>query len=227
MKFIDVTDSSLGSFGTVTQLDVLTLESYMLAPNDEVKRQDIRTTTGIEFANRHRDFLPSDFFRDLSRTFSDAMPLRMVQEDSRASFVGGVIAGTILHHAIGTTIEGLKGNSVSYAVSELSKRFKSGYSRATIHNIWREFKKVSHYWAAYVSAGLGRNSGTPHFPCTADSLAHFVATADAFRELGQSTRAWKSKETTILPRDCLKLDCGFELPTLPGRPPIFFFSKSL
>jgi hypothetical protein len=227
MKFIDVTDHLLGCLGSPTQLDVLTLEAYMLAPSDEALRQEIRTSTGIEYVNRHRDLLPSDFFRDLSRTFSDAKPLRMVQEDSRAPFVGGVIAGTILHHAIGTTIEGLKGNSVSYAVSELSNRFKSGYSRATIHNLWREFKKVSHYWAAYVSAGLGNNSSAPRFPCTVDSLAHFVATADAFRELGQSTRAWKSKETTILPRECLKLDCGFELPTLPGRPPIFFFSKSL
>jgi hypothetical protein len=227
MKFIDTTDHLLGSFGSPTQLDVLTLEAYMLAPSDEVVRKEIRTTTGIEYANRHRDLLPSDFFRDLSRTFSDAKPLRMVREDSRAPFVGGIIAGAILHHAIGTTIEGLKGNSVSFAVSELSNRFKSGYSRATIHNLWREFKKVSHYWAAYVSAGLCNNSGAPDFPCTVDSLAHFVATADAFRELGQSTRAWKSKETTILPRECLRLDCGFELPNLACRPQIFFFSKPL
>jgi hypothetical protein len=62
MKFIDATDHSLGSFGSPTQLDVLTLEAYMLAPSDEVVRKEIRTTTGIEYANRHRDLLPSDFF---------------------------------------------------------------------------------------------------------------------------------------------------------------------
>jgi hypothetical protein len=221
MKFIDATGSSLGSFGNATQLDVLALEAYMLAPSDEVARQEIRTTTGIEFANRHRDLLPSDFFRDLFRTASDAKPLQTVQKESYAPFVGGIIAGTILHHAVGATIEGLKGNSVSYAVSELSRRFGSGYSRATIHNLWRKFKKVSHYWAAYISAGLFKNSGAPDFPCTVDSLAHFLATADAFRELGQSTHAWKSPKTRILPRECVRLDCSFELPTLAGRPPNF------
>jgi hypothetical protein len=227
MKFIDAADYSLGSLGSPTQLDVLTLEAYMLAPSDELVRRTIRTTTGIEFANRHRDLLPSEFFRDLFQTASDAKPLKMVQEESYAPFVGGIIAGTILHHAVGTTIEGLKGNSVSCAVSELSRRFGSGYSRATIHNLWRGFKKVSHYWAAYISGGLFKNSGAPDFPCTVDSLAHFLATADAFWELGQSTRAWKSPETRILPRECVRLDCSFELPTLAGRPPIFFFSKSL
>jgi hypothetical protein len=226
MKFIDTTDYSLGSFGSPTQLDVLTLEAYMLAPSDEVARQKIRTTTGIEFANRHRDLLPTDFFRDLFRTASDAKPLQTVREESYAPFKGGFIAGAILHHAVGATTEGLKGNSVSYAVSELSRRFGHGYSRATIHNLWREFKTVSHYWAAYVSAGIFKNSGAPYFPCTVDTLAHFLATADAFRELGQSTRAWKSPETRILPRECVRLDCRFALPTLAGRPPIFFFSKS-
>ena len=227
MRFIDATDDSLGTFGSPTQLDVLKLEAYMLAPCDEDVRKEILTTTGTEFANRHRDLLPSDFFRDLFRTASDAKPLQMVQEELRAPFKGGIIAGTILHHAVGATIEGLKGNSVSYAVSELSRRFGSGYSRATIHNLWREFKKVSHYWAAYVSAGLCKNSGASDFPCKVDSLAYFLATADAFRELGQSTRAWKSPETTILPRECVRLNCRFELPTLARRPPIFFFSKPL
>jgi len=227
MKFIDTTVSSLGSFGSPTQLDVLTLEAYMLAPSDEVARQKIRTTTGIEFANQHRDLLPSEFLRDLFRTASDAKPLQTVREESYVPFAKGFIAGVILHHAVGTTIEGLKGNSVSHAVSELSRRFGYKYSRATIHNLWREFKTVSHYWAAYVSAGLSeKNSGAPRFPCTVDSLAHFLSTADAFRELGQSTRAWKSPETRILPRECVRLDCSFELPTLAGRPPIFFFSKS-
>jgi hypothetical protein len=227
MKFIDTADYSLGSFGSPTQLDVLALEAYMLAPSDEVLRQQIRTTTGIEFANRHRDLLPGDFFRDLCQSTLNAKPLQMVQEETLAPFAGGVIAGTILNHAVGATLEGLKGNSVSYAVSELSRRFGYGYSRATIHNLWREFKTVSHYWAAYVSAGIFNSPGAPPFPCTVDSLAQFLATADAFRELGQSTRAWKSPETRILPRECVRLDCSFELPTLPGRPPIFFFPKSL
>jgi hypothetical protein len=171
MKFIDTTDYSLGSFGNPTQLDVLTLEAYMLAPSDEVLRQQIRTTTGIEFANRHRDLLPGDFFRDLCQESLNAKPLQMVQEQSLAPFARGVIAGTILNHAVGATLEGLKGNSVSYAVSELSRRFGYGYSRATIHNLWREFKTVSHYWAAYVSAAIFNSPGARPFPCTVNSLA--------------------------------------------------------
>jgi hypothetical protein len=216
MWFIDANDQLYGCFGSPTQLDVLTLEAHMLAPSDEVVRKEIRTTTGIEYVNRNRDLLPSDFFRDLSKIFADAKPMRMVRDDSHDPFVGGIIAGVILHNAVG-------GISVSYAVSELSRRFGYGYSRATIHNLWRDFKAVSHYWAAYVSAGL---SGAPDFPCTVDSLAHFVATADAFRKFGQVNRAWKSKEA-ILPGDCLRLDCRFELPILACPPQIFVFSKSL
>jgi hypothetical protein len=170
----------------------------------------------------------SDFFRDLFRTASGAKPLRMVQQESYAPFVGGIIAGTILHHALGTAIERIKGNSVSYAVNELSRRLGSGYSRATIHNLWREFKTVSHYWAAYVSAAHPQNRKSLAFPCTVDSLAHFLATADAFCRLGQTTRAWRSPKGTILnPDECLQLPYSFGVATLAGRPQIFFFSKSL
>jgi hypothetical protein len=227
MKFIDLDNSSLGSFGTWTQLDVLTLEAYMLHPTDEVARKEVRTTTGIEFANRYHELLPDDFFRDLFRAASNAKPLKMVHEESRAPFAAGIIAGTLLHHALGTTTAKQKGNSLSYAVKQLSKRFGPGYSAPTIHNLWREFKKVSHYWAAYISAGYPKK-GAPTFPCTEDSLPHYLATAKAFSELGQTTRTWKSpKETILHPAECLLLTCSFELPSLASRPPIFFFSKSL
>lgn len=227
MKFIDLTDVRLGSLGTFSQLDVLTLEVYMLYPDDELARQRARTTTGLEFVKRHRDLLPDDFLADLFSTAFDADSLQTLQEQSRNPYAGGIIAGSILHHALGTTLESATGNSVSYAVTELTRRLRTGYSKPTIYALWRKFKKVSHYWAAYVSERMSKK-GSAAFPCRADSLPHFLAVAEAFRELGQTSRAWKSPKTTILDAgQSLQLPYALELPLLVRRPPIFYFSKSL
>jgi hypothetical protein len=225
MKFTEL-DSSLGHFGIPTQLDVLTIEAYMISPNDEVARREIRTTTAIEFAGRHLNVLPDDFFRDLFLDSSQAKPLKAVQEASRVPYTRGIIAGMMLHHALGSALEGTEGSALGRAVKELSRRFKGQkYSKDTINAVWGRRKKVSHYWAAFISALLS-DPRDRAFPCTVDRVPHFLATADAFRVLGETTRPWKSPTTILPPGESIWLPSSFALPTLAAPPRIFVFSKS-
>jgi hypothetical protein len=234
---MDFSISSIGSSFGCTQLDVLTIEAHMLFPNDEVARNEARTTSGIEFANRHRHLLPDDFFKDLFQIAANAKPLKVLQKASQPLFTRGIIVGAMLHHALGSAEESTEHEarpvhgtsphrSLNHAVKALSKALGPKYSPQTINSsVWPEFRKVSHYWAAHISECF---EGRPAFPSTVEWLPLFLAKAEVFRELGEKTRTWKSPKSTILsPGECLRLPCCFQLPTLAGQPEFFVFSKAL
>jgi hypothetical protein len=208
-----------------TQLDVLALEAHMLFPNDPVARKNARTTTGLEFATRERDNLPDDFLRALFPLAVDAMPLKLLQQSALTPFKRGFIAGIMLTQAIASAAEGRKSrhNSLSATIKELSNRFE-GHSPQTINGVvWPEFKKVSHYWAAYIAAAFPESSRNRPFPCTIEKLPRFLAIAEEFRRLGETTHSWKSPEPTILrPGECVRLPPDFRLPkvTLVPQPRI-------
>jgi len=211
-----------------TQFDVLTLEAHMLFPNDPVARKNARTTSGLEFANRQRDKLPDDFFRDLFDLAFEAMPLKVLQQSALAPFKRGVIAGIMLSEAIASASEGGKSkrSSLSSTIKKLSNTFKQDrYSPQTINCVvWPEFKKVSHYWAAYIATARSESSRNRPFPCRIETLPRFLAIAEEFRMLGETTHSWKSPEPTILRRgESVRLAPDFHLPkvTLVSSPPTF------
>jgi hypothetical protein len=103
----------------------------------------------------------------------------------------------VLHHAVGSRMTGLKGDALGFAAKELSRRFGSGYSEQTNHTIWRKYKKVSHYWAAYISisSGLSSNTAPSCFPCTVDQLPGFLAAAEYFCAVGAKNEVMEVPQT--------------------------------
>jgi hypothetical protein len=205
-------------------LDVLALEAHMLFPNDLVARQNARITAGIEFANRQR--LPID--HDLFKLAFDAMPLKALQLLARTPFKRGVIAGIMLSEAIASASERDSSERTSQrsTIKRLSKTFKQDrYSPQTINCVvWPEFKKVSHYWAAYITIARSETRNNRPFPCRIETLPRFLATAEEFRTLGETTHSWKSPEPFILRRgESVRLAPDFRLPkvTLVSSPPTF------
>jgi hypothetical protein len=211
-----------------TQLDVLTLEVHMLFPNDPVARKNARITTGLEFANRQRDNLPDDFFRDLFQLASEAMPLKALQQSALVPFKRGLMAGIILSEAIASASEGEKSKrrSQSSTIRKLSDKFKRDrHSPQTINGVvWPEFRKVSHYWAAYITTARSSPSSIRPFPCRIETLPRFLAIAEEFRMLGETTHSWKSPEPTILRLgESVRLAPDFHLPKVTLIPSTSFF----
>jgi hypothetical protein len=135
-----------------TQLDVLTLEAHMLFPNDPIARKSARTTTELEAATRERDSLPDHFFRNHFSLALRAKPLEMVQQEALTPYKRGLIAGIMLRDVIAAAADGgrPKDGSLGSIIKILSGRFGYKYSPQTINSeAWPEFKKVSHFWAAY------------------------------------------------------------------------------
>jgi hypothetical protein len=227
MKLLDPT---LGALGIPTEVDVYKVEGWMLHPDDEVARSEICTTGAVRFVDKHRALLPDGFFRDFYSVASNATPVSMIQTSSRKPYWRGMVAGCMLHHALGSRMTGLKGDALAFAAKELSRRFGSGYSVQTNYTIWRKYKKVSHYWAAYISisSGLSSDTAPSSFPCTVDQLPGFLAAAEYFCAVGAKTKLWKSPKRTVLTRgQSVRIPSRIQLPTLVGLPQIFFFSKSL
>ena len=210
-----------------TQIDVFTLSAHMLFPNDPVARENARRTTALELANRQCDNLPNDLLRYLFPLAVEAMPLKLLQQSALTPFKRGVIAGRMLTQAIASAAEGGKSKRISQsaAIKVLSDRFGYKSSPQTINGVvWPEFKKVSHYWAAYIAAAFPESSRNRPFPCTIEKLPRFLAIAEEFRMLGETTHTWKSPEPTILrPGECVRLPPDFRLPkvTLVPSSPTF------
>jgi hypothetical protein len=205
-----------------TLFDVLALEAHMLFPNDPVARKKARTTSELEAAIIESDSLPDHFFRDCFSLALKAKPLEMVQQLALTPFKRGVIAGIMLTQAIASAAGGRKSkhNSLTATIKVLSNRFRGDrYSPQTINGVvWPEFKKVSHYWAAYLFAGHSEPSRHPPWPCTIEKLPRFLAIAEEFRRLGETTHTWKSPKKAILRQgECVRLPLDFQLPkvTLP------------
>jgi hypothetical protein len=213
----EILELSSTSLEIPTQLDVLTLEAHMLFPNDPVARKNARITTGLEFANRQRDNLPEDFFRDRFTLALKATPLEMVQQSALTPYKRGLIAGIMLRDFIAAAADGgrPKDGSLRSIIKILSDRFKGHKcSPQTINcEVWPKFKKVSHFWAAYIHAALSGSVGSRPFPCTIETLPVFLAMAEEFRMLGEATRGWRSREPSILTEgECVGLALDFHLP---------------
>jgi hypothetical protein len=208
-----------------TQNDVLTLEAHMLFPNDPVARKSARTTTELEAAIRERDSLPNHFFLDRFSLALKATPLEMVQQSALTPYKRGLIAGIMLRDVIAAATGGgrPKDGSLGSIIKILSDRFGYKCSPQTINcEVWPEFKKVSHFWAVH-AAFSGSGTNRP-FPCTIETLPVFLAIAEEFRRLGETTHSWKSPEPSILrPGECVRLASDFHLPKviLSFSPPTF------
>jgi hypothetical protein len=151
----------------------------------------------------------------------------MVQQLALTPYKRGLIAGIMLRDVIAAAADGgrPKDGSLGSIIKILSGRFGYKYSPQTINSeVWPEFKKVSHFWAAYIHAAFSGSGTNRPFPCTIETLPVFLAIAEEFRRLGESTRSWKSPEPSILRRgQCVRLASDFHLPkvVLSFSPPTF------
>lgn len=81
-----------------------------------------------------------------------------------------------------------------------------GAKKRSLQEIWQKYQSVACLWATY---NICRT-----FPKSGDDLIHFLAIADYFRQLGESYRPERSRETLLDPRITWKVVPEIQLPTV-------------
>ena len=79
-----------------------------------------------------------------------------------------------------------------------------GAKERSLQEIWRRYQSVAHLWATYHIDKI--------FPKSEDDLICFLAVADHIRQLGESYRPERSKETLLDPRVTWRVAPELQLP---------------
>src|SRR5262249_45006408 len=91
----------------------------------------------------------------------------------------------------------------------LAPAFSSIDVKTFENHVWKKYRPVAHFWAA--SSDLVA-SGTTAFPCRVAELGDFLTVAEAYRALGERTRARQSRHTVLDPAETVKLPRGLNVP---------------
>jgi hypothetical protein len=128
-----------------------------------------------------------------------SMPWPMIEDAAKEVFLDGYISGLILR----MTLARVGGASEKRASIQAVMREIAGNYRAqkigfeTIRDrIWRDYRGVSHYWAAFQDA-VAKDGARAEFPFALHEFYAWLAAAERYRELGERTRTFRAR-TPIL-----------------------------
>lgn len=140
--------------------------------------------------------------RQLLEIVQAAGPIAPFQRAACSPFWFGVGAGFLLQAALKDN-GGAKGRS-NFAELK-AKLAENGFFKnspvtvKTIDNhIWPKYRPVAALWASY-TAGSAADPQEATFPCTPGTFLEFLAGAESFRKLGESTRFRQSRLTVLEP----------------------------
>jgi hypothetical protein len=130
--------------------------------------------------------------------------VREIAGTEAARFTQGILAGYVLHEALGRPRLGLCE----------SGKAEIGFSSKTFANAtWPLFRPVAHFWAAtFVAMKLEREP----FPCALASFKDYLAMVEAFRIAGETTKAKQSPEAKRINASLDAMRREFSERDLPG-----------
>jgi hypothetical protein len=217
--------------GRVNLKHLAHLEAAMLWPGDGAARRRLVATRRADFAAALLAQFPltvvldlaagagaedlrcpcamvaSDQIPDVVQIAREAPSWKQIDREVRWAHVRGIISGRILRETLGRAVAPCaKPASIESTMKEIAGAIapRARISFKTISaTIWPSYRRVAHYWAAYLHRGAGE------FPCQLDDLDNFLALAEAFRSAGEGTRTHQS------PTSLLRRGEAFRFP--PGR----------
>lgn len=198
------------------RIDVAQIEAVMLWPDDEAERKRSmllgRCLSERELMKEGR--LPLAAIEALADAAVDAPAPSDMANAAADVFVNGIVAGRLLNSAVSAAEQQPADAAIQANVKRISE---SLYPRwrlrpQTINNsVWPRYRRVSHLWAAFIFSSDGV------FPCRHRDLGTFLATAEAYRELGENTRTRQSPSTVLRPGESVTLPAGLRLPAVKLR----------
>jgi hypothetical protein len=196
-----------------TQWDLSIIQAWMLWPHDEAKRDSAIVSATIEFGRSIEPILSDDVMRGLFLMAVPAQPLVEVQKRTEAPHLNGAIAGKILHRLVRRMLNGETGGSLSKVQNEITASFQASDHKGanTIKTIWGNYRRVSHFWAAYIDRVSTHNDRA--FPCSLDRLSAFFGMADSFRVFGEENGPQQHPGRVLFRRDeCLRIPEEIDFP---------------
>lgn len=220
MPFMEITPEMIGP--ERTRLSLVYIETLMLWPHDPDQRAEAMKTGTVSFIHDSIANVPSarrsvkdtEWFDWISLA-ADAMPLRIIHQQSQHHFVQGVIAGELLSAIVGDHASGqsIKVQSIKNEIIECCASRKSDHFRislSTLENtIWKRYKPVSHLWAAYLGNAL---RGDHVFPCRIGALPEFLGLSEYFRKTGQDIYPSRRNEPVLTQNEQWIPPSDLELP---------------
>jgi hypothetical protein len=208
--------------------DLIGIESVMLWPRDIKARTEAEqaavVAAGLEMAKGLN--WGSDALLELAGVAADAIPLREIHKWTTVTkggpFVQGLIAGEILFQSVSRSVINSPDASMKRIVADVSKKFSAIWlvKPKTIENkVWPEYRSVAHLWASYRHFSYERlavkaaSHGCP-FPCSVANLSLFLAVAEEFRKLGETTKTKQAPTTVLRANESVGLPAGLCLPRI-------------
>jgi len=208
-------------FDAPDRLSVGLIEVLMCWPHDDKYRSDVFEVISIkDHITRYAIQLKRN--QEEMEKFTDELNRLPTESEFRkkgkTAFVHGVIAGAIALDAIGQAKIGEKSEVYLKAVKARFSEMIPGFhtSEKTIDNrIWKNYRRVAHFWAAYLYLFAEENIKERVFPCSPNELYMFIAVAEAFRIEGESLRIRQSREKFLF-----RKDESIRLPPMIPFPPV-------
>jgi hypothetical protein len=213
------------------RLAITYLEGVMLWPDDEAKRSRASRSSNAAMIVEAFERIaavgdtpgllsPSDLVIAL-RELANAPPLNQVHEGSKPALDHAMVAARILIDALNDYHAGEQ-RGLSWVKKKVQQQLAGKphwgrLSMSTIDNrIWRVYRPVSPLLAASLLLCTGyRDAGLPtSFPCKADNLARFLATAEFLRVAGEAYVPKQFNQPLLDPEKTWSVPSGIELPAV-------------
>ncbi len=241
MPVIDLSEDELTNNPRFSAIKVM---AVMVFPDNERLREEFLVSVAYRWAAQQAHMNGLNLVVDAScsdillavnnpaRQLDDALPAVVegsVKTPGAPRMTGGGVAGSILLHAIRQKIGGNSNIGLKECIAALSNQLQSKAGRAKrarpqdLKTHWHRFAPVAHLWAAveHISRSRALPGGEQILawdgllPTERPQLAAFLATAETFRELGQSIRHRNAQATFLRPDDMWMLAKEFEHLRLP------------
>ncbi|MDB5617433.1 hypothetical protein [Tardiphaga sp.] len=207
-----------GCLDDTSRLDLAVVEAHMLWPDDERARERSLETANVQFGVANSLNLPQYILAGLLPIAAEAAPLTELQEVAKKPFFHGLIAGRVLYGAVRGAMAAADDRSMGRIYGDIAKSIPAAQrlSRKTIENkVWPKYRPVAHFWASYVDHALAKGDTT--FPCSIGRLGEFLAVAQAFRRLGETTSTPQSPTTILRHYDAVGVPANLAVPEIPIR----------
>ena len=184
------------------RLHVAAIEVMMLWPPDESARDEALASSSVECLSTIADQLPREGLLTLASLQRETARIKDVQEKSRARFLDGVRAAKYFQETVGliSINRPTKMSSIAAQVATGLSPVAPAIDVKTFENhVWKKYRPVAHLWAASLDLNFEKADigAKPEFPCHAEELGQFLAVAEAYRVLGERTRARQSRHTVL------------------------------
>lgn len=198
------------------------VRAWMLFPDDAKMRDRAINTGRTEYA---LDLLKAGAYPRESTELArwavmlieqalDAPSPEVLMDDDRQE--RGAMAGSILWRALPRAARNEKGpmGRTMRDVEHVFTGRKSSESHYVNNTVWKIFRPVAALWASFVNRADDESSIS--FPCLTEDLPMFLAMAEGFRMLGETTRPPKRADPILKPSESLQLTDELRVALLQG-----------